>query len=133
MSGFRCQKGSWAAVAALVLVMSGCGDTNRTAAVPSSSPIAVRIRDFQFEPRHLTVRRGQSLEVLNDGAIAHNLTIERGSDPRKLGETLVGTGSFLPGRRVRLRVDLPAGHTYTIACTIPGHRDLGLYGTLRVR
>jgi plastocyanin len=98
-----------------------------------SGPVPVRIRDFQFEPKHLVVRRGQVLEVANDGDIAHNLTIERGSNPRTLGKALAGTGSFLPGRRVRLAVDLPAGHTYTIACTIPGHRDLGLFGTLRVR
>jgi len=93
----------------------------------------VHIHDFYFDPKHLTVRKGATLEVTNDGGVAHNLTIEAGSNPRKPSDALAGTGSFLPGRRVALPVDLPAGRTYSFACTVPGHRDLGLFGTIRVK
>jgi plastocyanin len=124
-------------LAALVagLVSSGCGDDGSSvdATAAGSPPIPVHIRDYEFEPKHLTVRRGATLAVVNDGEVAHNLTIERGSDPRADSDALVGTGSFLPGRRADLRVDLPAGRTYAFACTVPGHRDLGMYGTVRVR
>ncbi len=117
------------------LVFSACGDDGSSvdATAAGSSPIPVHIRDYEFEPKHLTVRRGATLAVVNDGEVAHNLTIERGSNPRADSDALIGTGSFLPGRRVALRVDLPGGRTYAFACTVPGHRDLGMYGTVRVR
>jgi plastocyanin len=125
-----------AVLAAAALALGGCGDDGGSVdatAAGASSPVPVRIRDFHFEPKHLTVRRGATLAVVNDGDVAHNLTIERGSNPRQQSDALAGTGSFLPGRRVDLRVDLPAGRTYAFACTVPGHRDLGLYGTVRVK
>jgi plastocyanin len=123
-----------ALLAAAALVSGGCGDDGGTVdASRASSPVPVRIRDFHFEPKHLTIRRGATLAVVNDGDVAHNLTIEEGSNPRQQTDALAGTGSFLPGRRVDLRVDLPAGRTYAFACTVPGHRDLGLYGTVRVK
>jgi plastocyanin len=122
------------ALAAAVLY-SGCGGDGSSvdATAAGSSPIPVQIRDYEFEPEHLSIRRGATLAVVNDGEVAHNLTIERGSDPRADSDALIGTGSFLPGRRVELRVELPAGRTYAFACTVPGHRDLGMYGTVRVR
>jgi len=119
-----------------MLSLVGCGDDGSSldaTAAGAPSPVPVHIRDFHFEPKHLTVRRGATLAVTNDGDVAHNLTIEQGSNPRKQTDALAGTGSFLPGRRVDLRVDLPAGRTYAFACTVPGHRDLGLYGTVRVK
>jgi uncharacterized cupredoxin-like copper-binding protein len=121
---------------ALLLAFTGCGDDGSSldaTAAGAPSPVPVHIRDFHFEPKRLTVRRGATLAVVNDGDVAHNLTIEQGSNPRTQTDALAGTGSFLPGRRVDLRVNLPAGRTYAFACTVPGHRDLGLYGTVRVK
>jgi plastocyanin len=123
-----------AAAAALPLSACGSDDTSLDAtAAGAPSPVPVHIRDYRFDPKHLIVRRGARLAVSNDGEVAHNLTIERGSNPRRQSDALLGTGSFLPGRRVDLRVDLPAGRKYAFACTVPGHRDLGMYGTVRVR
>jgi uncharacterized cupredoxin-like copper-binding protein len=78
------------------------------------------------------VGRGQSLTVLNQGGIAHNLKVERGPDPREDTDELAGTTSFLKGDRERLRIDLPPGR-YVMVCSVPGHRDLGMFGTLAVR
>jgi uncharacterized cupredoxin-like copper-binding protein len=124
----------WLLALLLVVPLTSCGDEGSSldaAAGPDLVPVA--ITDFRFEPKHLTVRRGQTLAVRNDGEIAHNLTIEEGASPRERSDPVAGTGSFLPGRRVLLRVAVPAGRTYSLACTVPGHRDLGLFGTLRVR
>jgi uncharacterized cupredoxin-like copper-binding protein len=120
--------------AAATVSSSGCGDKGSTVdATAADAPVPVVIHDFYFHPKHLTLARGMALAVINDGDVAHNLTIESGSNPRKQSDALAGTGSFLPGRRVLLPVNLRAGRTYSFACTVPGHRDLGLYGTIRVR
>ena len=47
--------------------------------------------DYEFHPRDVRVRRGETLTVLNDGGIAHNLKVERGPDPRKETAELAGT------------------------------------------
>src|SRR4051812_30004413 len=89
VGGWRLAVGSWpcvaVAMAVAIAVPAGCGGGGRTVDASSDGgALPVRIRDFQFQPKHLVVRRGQVLEVANDGDIAHNLTIERGSNPRTL-------------------------------------------------
>jgi uncharacterized cupredoxin-like copper-binding protein len=78
------------------------------------------------------VPRGAAIHVTNEGEIAHNLKIERGPDPKQETQELAGTDSFLPGDSENLEVDLPRGR-YAMVCTVPGHRELGMTGTLRVR
>ena len=85
--------------------------------------------EYEFTPRDATVKRGTELTVRNDGQIAHNLTIEPSASS---GEKLAGTDSFLGGRSKTLKVDLSPGR-YAIVCTVPGHEQLGMTGTLRVR
>jgi plastocyanin len=84
--------------------------------------------EYEFTPRDVTVQRGTELTVRNDGQIAHNLTVERS---RAAGEKLLGTDSFLGGRTEKLKVDIPPGR-YAMVCTVPGHLQLGMAGTLRV-
>jgi plastocyanin len=88
--------------------------------------------DYAYDPRAVTVRRGHSITVVNDGGIAHNLKVEKGPDGRRETTELTGTDSFLPGDSEDLRLDLPAGR-YAMVCTVPGHRELGMVGTLTVR
>jgi plastocyanin len=85
--------------------------------------------EYEFKPRDATVKRGTELTVRNDGQIAHNLTVERSDSP---GDKLIGTDSFLGGRSKTLKVDLAPGR-YKVVCTVPGHEQLGMVGTLRIR
>jgi plastocyanin len=118
-----------ACAAASLLV--GCADED--AAGPSvRSPNTVVMTDYEFDPRDVRVARGQSLTVLNDGGIAHNLKVERGPNPREETDELAGTSSFLKGDSERLRIDLPPGR-YVMVCSVPGHRELGMTGSLTVR
>lgn len=112
-------------------LIAGCGDGGGSAPVPRG-PNTVVMTDYAYHPRDLPVRRGQTVTVVNEGGIAHNLTIERGPNPREETERLAGTDSFLKGDSERLRVDLTAGR-YVMVCTVPGHRELGMVGTLAVR
>jgi uncharacterized cupredoxin-like copper-binding protein len=120
-----------AACAALVL-LAGCGGDDGPANPGARGPGTVVMSDYEFHPRDVRVRRGQALTVLNEGGIAHNLTIERGPDPTEETDELAGTESFLKGDSEELRIDLPPGR-YAMVCTVPGHRELGMTGSLEVR
>jgi plastocyanin len=112
-------------------LIAGCGDDDRSAPA-AGRPNTVVMSDYEYSPRDLRVRRGRTVTVVNEGGIAHNLTIERGPDPRDETDRLAGTDSFLKGDSERLRVDLAPGR-YVMVCTVPGHRELGMVGTLTVR
>jgi plastocyanin len=112
-------------------LIAGCGDDGGSE-TGSSGPNTVVMSDYEYDPREVQVRRGQTLRVVNEGGIAHNLTIERGPDPRDETDRLAGTDSFLKGDSEQLRVDLAPGR-YVMVCTVPGHRELGMVGKLAVR
>ena len=111
-----------ALVACLPLLLGGCGGDESVDVAPGT----VVMTDFAFHPRDVKAARGAVLTVLNEGGVAHNLTVERGS------VRVAGTSSFLAGDRERLRVDMDPGR-YRILCTVPGHERLGMTGTLTVR
>ena len=114
------------------LAATGCGGDSNGDSGSAGTDLTVQMRDYEFDPRNVSVPRGGTIHVTNEGQIAHNLRIERGPDPRKETEELAGTDSFLPGDSENLRVELPRGR-YALVCTVPGHRELGMTGTLRVR
>jgi len=113
----------------LVLLVAACGCGGSDAPSRPPGPNEVVMTEYEFIPRDATVRRGTELTVRNDGQIAHNLTVERSGAP---DEKLLGTDSFLGGRSKTLKVDLAPGR-YRIVCTVPGHEQLGMVGSLRVR
>jgi plastocyanin len=59
--------------------------------------------------------------------MAHNIMIQQGTDGRILG----GTPTFQGGTKT-VTLNLSAG-TYTFFCSVPGHRQAGMQGTLTVR
>jgi plastocyanin len=141
------------AVALAVALATGCGDdggsdtsatttdtatdaTTGTTTEPADSTgggtTAVSMDEFSFDPKDLTVSKGDTLEVKNDGAVAHNLTIEKGPDPNEKSEKLAGTSTFQGGNSEELTVDLQPGK-YAMACTVSGHRDAGMVGTVTVK
>jgi plastocyanin len=116
------------AMSAAFVLTVGCGES----ASPPVATNAVVIREYEFVPKHIIVRRNTTLTPRNDGKIAHNLTVVKGSDPLVRPDKLIGTSTFLGGRSVRLRMNLPPGR-YLMICSVPGHRQLGMYGTLTVK
>jgi plastocyanin len=133
----RGDTGSFAAALFAVALLSptGCGGTEDEEAgpgVPRRETVEVAMTEYEFSPSDPSVERGTAITVTNDGAIAHNLTIERGPDPTQRSERLAGTSTFGPGQSENLRVDLKTGK-YSLVCTVPGHRQLGMVGTMTVR
>ena len=66
-----------------------------------------------------------TVRFTNDSPLAHNVTIAKGS--RTLGATKTITGAS-----ATLRVNLSAG-SYVYFCSVPGHRQSGMQGTLTVK
>jgi FtsP/CotA-like multicopper oxidase with cupredoxin domain len=106
------------AVVAIIVVNDNTTTTTSTAA----APVAVSMSEFAFTPSTLTVAVGGSLAVTNDGTMAHNLAVEGGPNTRDIA----------PGASQTLDLSsLPAG-SYAFSCTIPGHADSGMTGTLTI-
>ncbi len=120
-------------VAALVsLLVAGCGgatatkhgsvvtSTLRQAADPSGQ--------LRFVKRSLHATAGKVKVVFDNASpVPHNLSIQWGRN----GPVVAATQIFRGGSR-SLTVDLKPGR-YTFYCNVPGHRAVGMQGTLTVR
>jgi nitrite reductase (NO-forming) len=122
-------------------IVAGCGgDDNKTATTPTQTTApaqaaettSVTADEYKFTPSDVTVKKGDSITVKNGGKIVHNLTVEKGPDPKKKSEKLAGTPTFAPGGTEKVTVDLSPGK-YVMVCTVPGHRELGMTGTFTVK
>ena len=120
------------ALVCCALIAAGCGDDSGNGSAAAPADLTVKMSDYKFDPRDVTVAPGAVIRVTNEGEIAHNLKVERGPNPRQETQELTGTDSFLPGDSETLEVDLPRGR-YAMVCTVPGHRELGMTGSFRVK
>jgi plastocyanin len=131
-------------LAAMSLGAAGCGgddnksttqsntatsttDTTKTETTGGAAKTAtsVAMKEYEFNPSDVSVKQGASITVKNEGQIAHNLTVEKGS------QKVAGTDTFLGGKSEKLKVDATPGK-YTMVCTVPGHEDLGMKGDFTV-
>lgn len=81
----------------------------------------VTATEFEFSEEVLTLAPGDTLELVNDGAVEHDITIEEANMMVHAapGETVSATPNIEPG-------------DYTFYCSIPGHREGGMEGTLTI-
>lgn len=94
----------------------------------SDAPRSVRVSmtEFAFSPDPIVLRSGDGarLEVVNDGAVPHDLVI------LELGK---GTPDFPPGQSMVLDLaDQPTG-TYRVVCDLPGHTEAGMVTELTLK
>jgi plastocyanin len=80
---------------------------------------------LRFDKTRAAVLAGRvTVRFTNQSTVEHNVTIAQGS--RRLGATKTITGST-----ARLALELPRGR-YVYFCSVPGHRQSGMEGTLIV-
>jgi plastocyanin len=86
-----------------------------------ATTFTVDAKEFQFTPSTLTVPADQEItvEVVNSGAVEHDVTLDEASVKIAPPATETATGTF----------SVSAG-TYTFYCSVPGHREAGMEGTL---
>jgi plastocyanin len=96
----------------------------------SSASHTINVQEKEYRivlPAAKTLTPGTyTFEVKNDGQTGHNLVIEGGS---LAGPTT--TSTIAPGETLQLKASLEAG-TYTLYCSIDGHRKLGMLAKLTV-
>lgn len=82
---------------------------------------------LSFDQTSLSAKAGKvSITFTNKSALEHNLTVESS------GGTVVGATPTFEGGSKTLAVTLKAG-TYKFYCSVPGHRQAGMEGTITVK
>ncbi len=96
---------------------------------PSTKAITVIGAEFSFSPATLTMKAGERTRVtfINNGQAIHNWTIEQ----QAAGRRTIATRTIGAGESDTVEFSLPAG-TYTYFCSVAGHREQGMVGTLKV-
>jgi plastocyanin len=80
---------------------------------------------LSFDTKQLSAKAGTvTIAFTNSAPIEHNLAVAQGS-------AVIGSTPTFSGGSKTLTLSLKAG-TYTFFCTVPGHRQAGMEGTLKV-
>jgi plastocyanin len=133
-----------------VVVLGGCGGSKSTsssassAAAPPATTTATTSTSssapagalsltanpegqLSYNTKSLTAKAGAvAIDFTNMSSLGHNVTVESSS-----GATVGATPTF-SGESKTLSLNLKPG-TYKFFCTVPGHRQAGMEGTLVVK
>ncbi len=95
---------------------------------PAAQSVTVHESEFKLDPAAVSVKAGTvTFQVVDDGQAPHDLHIAPKGSSAEVGAsqrvTAGGTTSFT--------VTLQPG-TYDMWCGVPGHRNLGMQGTVTV-
>jgi Cu+-exporting ATPase len=112
-------------IAVLALGLAGAVLAADRAWDAASAHVGVTARDVRFEPADVTVRAGEwtVLELTNADPVVHDWMVE-GIPNLDL--------AVRPGETARLRFVLDRPGRYEVVCSIPGHAEAGMVGTLTV-
>jgi FtsP/CotA-like multicopper oxidase with cupredoxin domain len=118
---------------ALVLAACSSGDDSSgsgsggdgEAAAGGTETVAVTLSDFKIQPNDVQVPSGTELsfEVTNEGPSPHTFAVTVGSET-------YDTGNIDAGASATLAVPALEAGQYDTLCTVPGHDQLGMVGTL---
>jgi uncharacterized cupredoxin-like copper-binding protein len=97
------------------------GNTLQLAADPTGA--------LKFSASKLTAPKAGKVTIVftNESPLPHNVTLQQGTNGKVIGHT----PTFAKGKHT-LVLNLSAG-TYTYYCSVPGHRQAGMVGTLTVK
>ncbi|HSJ50647.1 MAG TPA: cupredoxin domain-containing protein [Actinomycetota bacterium] len=121
-----------ALLAALALTLSACGGGDGDGGDggdgdgnggDEGTTLSVQAKEFEFTPSTLTAPADTevTVELENAGTIEHDFALDEADLVVLAPATESASGTF----------SLPAG-SYTFYCSIPGHREAGMEGSLTV-
>ena len=108
--------------------VGAAGGESTPAATPvadaGSGTVSVTLVNGEIQPAELTIAANTdvTISVKNEGTFGHDFTLE---------DQGMGTSLLDPGSSEDVVVNLAAG-TYVYYCSVPGHREAGMMGTLTV-
>jgi uncharacterized cupredoxin-like copper-binding protein len=130
-----------AITAALMLVLVACGASTSEGETPTtaggsgtsapggggtSTTIKVTEKEFSITPNSVTAQPGKiTFEIKNTGAVAHDITIT-------VNGTEQASPLVQPGSSETWVATVTAPGTYDMFCSVPGHKEAGMNGTLKV-
>ncbi len=87
--------------------------------------IEIIATDYAFAPSSLALKAGERIRVnfRNDGKAIHDWVIEGAG---------IGSQIIKGGANEAVEFTVPASGNYTYFCSVPGHRERGMVGTLKV-
>ncbi len=126
-----------------VIAVAGCGGSSSSSSATSSTQTASPTSssagagtltlaadpsgNLKFDKSSLSASAGKvTVDFTNSSSVPHNLTIAAS------GGQVVGATPTFQGGSKSLSVTLKPG-TYTFYCSVPGHRQAGMQGTLIVK
>lgn len=109
--------------------------------------LTLEMKDIAFAQTEITLEAGElvEIELSNTGVVAHDFTIAEidavhavhgDHDPvaghDEHGDELALHQALEAGDSIELRLRVHEAGTYEFYCTVPGHREAGMVGTLTV-
>jgi plastocyanin len=111
-------------VLSALLIAAGCGSGGGGSTVTSSSALTkVDMKGSQFDPETLTVKKGSTVEWVNQDSVDHDVTKNTGPGPRFSS----GSGNLGNGDTYKVTFNTPG--TISYECTV----HPGMTGTIVVR
>ena len=94
-------------------------------AEPPKETVNVTAGEFAFKPGVVTVSKGEEVVLVlnNQGALSHNLVIP---------ELDLEIKSIQTDENGRIRFTVDRTGTFVFYCSVPGHKEAGMTGELRV-
>ena len=115
----------------VAVLLAGCGGAKHKShrAITGKPGQAVRVAadEYSFDPSKIVLESGPlTVELKNDGVLAHNLRVLRD------GQDVGGTETFQGGATRSATVQLAPG-SYQFQCSVGNHAQLGMTGEIEVR
>ena len=98
-------------------------DDGGSGVAAAGDTVTVTLTEFAIEPATVEAPAGSVLRVVNEGSVAHNLTVEG---------TEIRTPDLDGGASAELDVSSLEPGDHTIICSVAGHESAGMTGTLRI-
>lgn len=136
----------------LSLLVAACGGEAKPTAAKSDAPAGgapaaaaaattLAMQDIKFDKATLAATKGQALTIslTNSGALEHDFTIDKidakatldGKDAKT--EKYAVHASVKPKASGKLEITANAAGSFEYYCTVAGHKEAGMKGTLTVK